>query len=353
MAEEAAATTPDEIIGTAMQSLINGDADEKEETIEAAPGPYAPEEGAEEKDGEGDDEEKKDEKPEEELTAEQLAERKKEIETKQAELDALKRKVDSRAIELEKRAKKFNAKLGDWKMERQQMLAQHKQVQADLNLLLNGDTRSVLSTISKLTGRDAVDVYREMGEALASDGAKRKEPEKDPELVAKLERLEQAEAARQAERKNNALIQQVYQGFNKELETSQDRYPTLAEYASQHGNANTAKELLKQMYAIKVNENRDLSIDDVCALAEHHLSLRKRSNPQPGPDTRAQEAKTGGGPETTAASEDGNLGTEMPGASISPSVSTASAGSARPATEAERMAAVARLVSANRKQLGL
>lgn len=299
---------------------------ETEEPTEAAPDAAAS--GEQPADAEPDDEE---EKPATEWTPEKLKEERIRLETAEAKLLEHERKIARQYKDLGDKSKNLRRRNEKFQMELEQHTARAKELEADVYALRHGDTRTILSKLAKLAGKDPVGLYREMGEALATDGRAKpaEKPAVDPELAAKLERLEMAEAARQAEAANAAILRGVHATLVPEVQDA-SKYPSLAAYASANP-AEAAKELLSEMLRIKRDERRDISVDEICVLAEHRLQSRKEPTEAPS------------GSETVAAARDATR-KSPPGSSISPSTASATAGKRRPMTEEERWNEALKLV---------
>jgi hypothetical protein len=288
---------------------------------------------------------------EEEWDEARVKEERQKLETLQATLAEDKRKSDANWKQIREREAKAKRAHSQRELEYQRYEASKREHDDDLKGLLQGDSRTILSKLSKLTGRDGLEVYREIGEALATDGKSARDrkpepPKVDEEARARMELLE-AEANARREQENNAiLLRQVHSTLTTEVGDA-ERYPELAKYSETlaeeakqegrtiNGKAAAAFELLRRMQEVKAREGRDVTVDDICAIAEHRLRLKASKNPPvPANGVPKNGAEAGPGPTPGAVQAEG--GTALPGASLSPSAATQNSGARRPATEEER-----------------
>ena len=333
MAMEAAA---EEVAGTAEG--------EETETVEGEPVEAAA----------ADDTEKpEDEKPEpeEEWDAARVKEERQKVETAQATLAEDKRKSDANWKQIRERESKAKRIYAQRDLEHQRYEASKKESDDDIRGLMQGDTRTALSKLSKLTGLDGIEFYRSLGELLASDGKSSRDrkpeaPKVDEEARARMELLEAESNARRAQESNVQLLRSVHGTLTAEVGDA-TRYPELAKYADTlaadalkagrtiNGKGAAAFELLRRMQEVKAREHRDVSVDDICAVAEQRLRLAASKNP-PVPANGAPKNGAEAGPGPTPGATQAEGGTALPGASLSPSAATQNSGARRPATEEER-----------------
>lgn len=283
----------------------------------------------------------KPDKPEEEWTPDRIAAEKKKV-------------ADSHA-KLAKRQAGVERKLAEMRAERERAESGKAALSADATALLKGDSRAILSTLARLTGRDPVELYRGMGEALVADGRGEESDElaevkrQLAELADERKREAEARKAAAAQAQNVQQAQNALHGYVQDSE----RFPELAAYSE----ANGALVVGRQVWSHIANQLRaGKRADVVSACVEAERALRKS-------DWRSKGAAPPGAPAPKAAgaSENAAGGPPVkaervgatPGSSLSPTTAARTSGNnLRPLTDDERRREASKLIPGLLKELG-
>lgn len=271
------------------------------------------------------------------------------IETERRAIEEARRKGTQTHAKLAKRQQHVEKKLAELRQERERVEAVRAAHEADAGALVKGDTRTILATLAKLTGKDPVELYRSMGEALVADGKTAETSALDEikrelaELKARDQRAAEAARAREAT--------QAAQNRLHSLVTSPDAYPELAAYAESVGAINAGREVWGFL-AAQHKAGRMIDVESACAQAE--LALRRSdwrnkqaSGAPPSPEGASESAAAA--PPAAAKSERSGV---TPGTSVSPSQATRSAATSRALTDEERAREARKLIPGLLKELG-
>lgn len=317
----------DDFLGRALSALKE---DEQEQPSEASP------EVAEQADAEPSEEEKPDDEKKEEWTPERIAQERETLTKERADIEAQRKKLNRDFVAYRKRTEKLAPQAQRVRAAQEAVTKDRADLDETVKRLTSGDTRTVLHALTRLTGMDGVELYRAMGETLASDGkSKPEKPKVDEETNKRLEQLEQERQARQAAAHNEQVLRGVYTELSGELAKLQDAtHPLLKAEVERAGVEDVARNLLGEMLRRR-QAGRVLDIDEICVLAENHLRSRRS-----GSETAPSQAKTDAGP------PGGNepKAERKPGASVSPSATTRPTSKTRPLTDEEREQEALRLV---------
>jgi hypothetical protein len=247
--------------------------------------------------------------------------------------------LDRQAQDLRKKEQKFQATKERTLAEKAKAREALDQVEA----LRKGDARAILSSLGTLTGRDPIELLRELNLNLATDGKKPAsvaESEALSALKKEIEALKAEQQKREAVEKTQAIESRVRQELGALVIA--DTFPELAAYAKEVGAEKAAAEMRQAMGAL-AQRGENVTTYDVCARAEVGLRKARAAQPKttPGSDTRAAPAaKTEQGQSTPR------------GQSLAPSVAS-QATRARPLTDEERHREQVRLTEGVLADLGL
>ena len=272
-------------------------------------------------------------------TAERIEAERKSIE------DARKKGIQTHA-KLAKRQAHVERKLAELRQERERAEAVRAAHEADAGALLKGDTRTILATLAKLTGKDPIDLYRAMGEALVSDG-KGAETNALDEIRKELQELKAQKQAEADRIKARGAIQSAQDRMHA-LVTSPDAYPELAAYAESIGAIEAGREVWNY-FATQRKAGRMIDVESACAQAELALRRSDWRAKASGASKPEGASESAAGAPAPAKSERSGV---TPGSSVSPSQATRSAGTSRPLTEEERAREARKLIPGLLKELG-
>lgn len=252
--------------------------------------------------------------------------------------------LDRQAQDLRKREQKFHAKRTEWLAEKAEHDRQIKEIRERSEALTKGDARTILATLGTMTGRDPIELLRELNLTIATDG-KKPASVAESERVAALEKriaelsdsLKKREDGEQAQAREARIRQEL-----GSLVLA-DRFPELAAYAKQVGPEQAAAEMRQAMGEL-AKRGENVTTYDVCARAEVGLREQRAKQPktQPGSETRAAPA---------AAKTEQEQSTPR-GQSLAPSVAS-TATRTRPLTDEERQREQLRLTEGVLAELGL
>lgn len=244
---------------------------------------------------------------------------------------------DRAYLKLSNRERAFKQTRDQHIAELNQTRAYVQAVQADVNLLANGDASQKLDALGRLTRRDGLKVWEEL--AIGAAGGKKAPPA--PEVVELREQLAQLTRHLQAEREQqqeHATVQQLHQLKTQMLQgaTNAEQYPALAHFAS----AKPA-EVMEQLneYIVEAHASgRPITWQQAYNRLNSELSEYYQ------PAASAAVAPTGAGGLATSvaqAAKPVQPTQRSPGRSLNPSLATRATSSVREMTEAERIAELA------------
>lgn len=166
-----------------------------------------------------------------------------------------------------------------WDVARDQMIA-------DAQALRNGSPQQRLDALARVTGLSADEVIEQITLGVAGDPAKKRPA--DPELAARLERLERSlqerEQTEQARAVEATVLEQLTQGVQ-----DSERFPALAEVAREMGPAEAARRLLAEMKK-RAGAGQVLRTGDMLALADRAQARSGRPTAAAAPVTATKPA---------------------------------------------------------------
>lgn len=250
--------------------------------------------------------------------------------------------LDRQAQDIRKREQKFKAKLDKWLADKAAHDAELASTRAEAEALRKGDARGILASLGRLTGRDPIELIRELNLNLATDG-KKPASVAESELVATVKKeLEEVKAAL-AKREQAEQAQALEVRVRNELGAlvMADTFPELAAYAKEVGPEKAAAEM-RQAMGVLAQRGEHVTTYDVCARAEVNLRKVRAAAPktEPGSETRAAPAAK---PEQEQSTPRGQ--------SLAPSVAS-TATRTRPLTDEERHSEQLRLMTGVLADLG-
>ena len=247
------------------------------------------------------------------------------LKEKQREHDRAYLKVKDREQRLKHDAERFKSELG-------QSRAFVQSIQADLQLLTDGNAEQKLEALGRLTrGKDPLKVWEEISITAASGGKKAPSPEAQ-ELARQIAELRAEREAERAAAVEQQQVQQLNQLRGQMLQGAQsatEEFPALAHFAS--AKPREVVEYLNDMIVAAHGSGQPMT------WAQAYAQL----NAELAPHFSAVQPAQGLATLTAPAAKPVAPTQRSPGRSLNPSLATRPAAAVREMTEAERIAELA------------
>lgn len=257
------------------------------------------------------------------------------IKNASAQLKSDKRKIGGMLAALEKRGRKFNKKLDEFRTQKQQVDLIERRIMTDVEAVRTGTAEQALAALARLGQRDPHSMYEQISLAMLGKAG---QPKTDP-IIAELkqqvaELKQELETGRKAQTESQHTAQ-----TRREIRAclgSAEEWPTLAAIAQRDPDQAAAE--FEQEY---VNQSKAAGRWlDVEAVADR-IERRLRKS-QPSRQAQNDAAGSGPGREQETRAQANPEQAQSPPRSLSPNLSATSGGARREPSEEERTAEFAR-----------
>lgn len=251
-----------------------------------------------------------------------------------SQLKADKRKIGGMLSALEKRGRKFNKKLEEFRTQKQQVELVERRIMNDVEAVRSGTAEQALAALARLGQRDPHSMYEQISLAmLGKAGA----PKKDPTVAALEEKIEKLTQKLESRERSTSEEQQIAQDQRKVIAVLKagHEWPIIASKAK--ADPQGVAEEFWDLYQQHRQNGGKLDVESFADRIERQL--RKS---QPSRQAQNDAAGSGPGREQEPRAQANPEQAQSPPRSLSPNLSATSGGARREPSEEERTAEFAR-----------